>query len=280
METQKNLYDERYRGDYRKKLEGFEVARVVALEHFILKVIRLNGGKKILDYGSGRGLHVQLWEKLFNEAELHFCDISEVAIEKLKMQYPQYADRCRTIIGNDSGFDNNMFDVVVSIEVMEHVMSLHEYIKEIHRILKPGGRFIWTTPCANILSIEHIYSKITNQIERTNEGSARWQWDEPTHLRRLKTGEIKEYIETKGFQNCRFRLRSHFFSFFVTYFPGATLKKARATLRPWRLWSRIIPAGFSPRLGEQLMKWDYFLFRRLPNGASMLGCAIKRSNET
>lgn len=87
-----SIYDQRYSGDYRETLSGFEIARWKALDHFITDVLKLGSAKKVLDYGAGRGLHVNLWEKTFPEAELHFCDISPVAREKFSVKFPQYAD--------------------------------------------------------------------------------------------------------------------------------------------------------------------------------------------
>ena len=51
---------------------------------------------------------------------------------------------------------DNKFNIITSIEVMEHVEDLTAYVKDIYRLLKPGGIFIWTTPCANKYSIEYL----------------------------------------------------------------------------------------------------------------------------
>lgn len=44
------------------------------------------------------------------------------------------------------GFADNTFDCVVSFQVIEHIEDDHLFIKEIKRVLKPGGVFICTTP--------------------------------------------------------------------------------------------------------------------------------------
>ena len=38
------------------------------------------------------------------------------------------------------------FDFVISFQVIEHIQDDHLFVKEIYRVLKPGGRFIFTTP--------------------------------------------------------------------------------------------------------------------------------------
>ena len=43
-------------------------------------------------------------------------------------------------------FNDNSFDVVVSFQVIEHIEDDHTFLKEICRVLKPGGKLIMTTP--------------------------------------------------------------------------------------------------------------------------------------
>lgn len=45
-----------------------------------------------------------------------------------------------------TGLPDNHFDFVVSFQVIEHIKKDTEYVKEIHRVLKKGGKFIVTTP--------------------------------------------------------------------------------------------------------------------------------------
>jgi SAM-dependent methyltransferase len=213
--------------------------------------MKINNIKKVLDYGSGSGLHIDLWKKVFPLSDLYFCDISTVALEKLIGKYPEFKSKCVELENLRAPFDNDFFDVIVSIEVMEHVKNLNKYLSDIHRLIKPGGIFIWSTPCANRFSIEHIFNKLTNQIENTKEGYRRWKWEDPAHFRRMKSKEVKVKLQEIGFNNVKFRFRAHFFSYVCTRFC-----KGRLT-----------------RLGEKLMLLDYFLFRKLPNGASMIGCA-------
>ncbi|HKQ59639.1 MAG TPA: class I SAM-dependent methyltransferase [Candidatus Polarisedimenticolaceae bacterium] len=252
MSTPKAIYDERYRAGYRKDLGGYERARWKALEHFV-RSRRLTGVQTVLDYGSGSGLHLELWERLFPRASLHFTDISAVALQQLAATYPRHAANTAELAGDRAPFADASFDVVVSVEVMEHVEDVRGYLADIFRLLKPGGQFIWTTPCGNSLSIEHLYNVCTRQIKPTAEGYRLWTWEDPTHLRRLKTEEVRGLAAEAGFQRVSFKLRSHLFSFACT-------KLCRGPLRG---------------LGEKMMGLDYSLFRNLPNGASMLGVAVK-----
>ena len=46
-------------------------------------------------------------------------------------------------------FDDNSIDFVVTFQVIEHIKDDEKFVQEIHRVLKPGGKLILTTP--NIL---------------------------------------------------------------------------------------------------------------------------------
>lgn len=255
-EKNADFYDARYARGYRKKLVGYERARCAALEHFITAVVRFKDGKRVLDYGCGSGLHIHLWKTVFPGAELHCADISSVALEELANKYPELQAGICLIRDNATHYDTDFFDLVVSVEVMEHVQDVRAYLSEVCRLLKPGGKFIWTTPCANRYSIEHLYSQHKKLIEHTDEGYRRWSWEDPAHLRRLTSREIEHILLGIGFRDVVFRYRAHLFSFVCT--------RLRA--------KKCMPQ----KLADALMLLDYKLLRMLPNAASMIGCAAKK----
>jgi SAM-dependent methyltransferase len=43
-------------------------------------------------------------------------------------------------------FDDEVFDCVVSFQVIEHIRNDKRFVSEVMRVLKPGGKFIVTTP--------------------------------------------------------------------------------------------------------------------------------------
>ncbi len=256
MRDPTTLYDQKYSDGYRDRLTGYEIARWKALEHFVeSRIAERTGLRRILDYGAGSGLHVRLWERLFPGAELHFCDISSVALHKLRSRYPQHGNCCHHFRDGRADIGDGLFQLVVSIEVAEHVKDLVSYLRDIHRLLEPGGGFLWTTPCANRMSLEHVFSAWTGTIEATREGYRRWTWEDPTHVTRMKSSEMKRLLNRHGFRDVRFRFRAHLFSFLCTRLSFGRYKK----------------------IGDQLMLLDYALFRCFPNGASMIGYAKKET---
>jgi len=251
------VYNGRYRAGYRRGLSGYEIARWAALDHFLRNVPGCTSPGSILDYGCGNGLFYPLLRALYPRAEIFGADVSSVALEQLQGTYAEAAGKTCIITGNRTAFADGFFDMVVSIEVMEHVDNLQAYSAEIFRLLKPGGRFVWTTPCANRCSVEYLYSHLMKLVERTGEGYRRWAWEDPCHLRRLTSSEAEAVLLQTGFRKVLFRFRAHLFSFLCT------------KLREKKY--------ISEKLSTSLMKLDYTIFRCLPSGASMIGCAIKQA---
>ena len=44
------------------------------------------------------------------------------------------------------GIEDNSFDYVITFQVIEHIKDDNEFVKEVYRVLKPGGKLIVSTP--------------------------------------------------------------------------------------------------------------------------------------
>lgn len=95
---------------------------------------------KILDVGCGTGA---LMKELGSYGEVYGLDFSEKAIEFCKKRGEK-----NLILGsiNKIPFEDNFFDVVVSLDVLEHIDDDIGAIFEIRRVLKKGGISIIFVP--------------------------------------------------------------------------------------------------------------------------------------
>ncbi len=91
--------------------------------------------------GEGRGLHY-LRDKVNSYTGID--KIHEV-LDVLRKKYPNDTF-LQMNIPPFAGLEDNTFDTVVSFQVVEHIQEDKEYISEIHRVLKPGGTAILSTP--------------------------------------------------------------------------------------------------------------------------------------
>jgi ubiquinone/menaquinone biosynthesis C-methylase UbiE len=91
--------------------------------------------------GEGRGVAV-LMEKASGFTAV---DKIKPVIDELQKKFPEGSFIAMNIPPLN-GLPDNTFDFVVSFQVIEHIEDDVLYLKEIHRVLKPGGRVLITTP--------------------------------------------------------------------------------------------------------------------------------------
>lgn len=97
----------------------------------------------VLEPGCGEGRGVGL---IMEHASSYLgLDKIQEVIDNLKAKHPN-ASFSQATFPPFSGLADNSFDTVVSFQVIEHIKDDALFLKEIHRVLKPGGRAILSTP--------------------------------------------------------------------------------------------------------------------------------------
>jgi SAM-dependent methyltransferase len=119
--------------DVGKVAQGVKI-RAVDNYEFCADFAARHGGR-VLDYGCGAGQVVALMRKKGIEA--YGCDAYEGGSGRYNIIVE--ATFIRTVSNGRIPFDDEFFDVVVNNQVMEHVVDLNAVIREIGRVLKPGG---------------------------------------------------------------------------------------------------------------------------------------------
>jgi methionine biosynthesis protein MetW len=135
-------------------------------------------GEKILDIGCGNGNMLQKVKDRYQG--LYGVDISPSRLEEVKKTtkdlYPSDILKFKFLEGNaDSSlpFQDNYFDTIVYVAVIEHVYDIFFLIKEIYRILKPGGCIIAEVP--NIGYLKYRIQFILGKLPAT---SSLYNWKE------------------------------------------------------------------------------------------------------
>ena len=96
----------------------------------------------LLELGCGEGRGVELLAPLATS----YVGIDKIKsiIEKLQTSFHDY--EFQDGIFPPFPFQENQFDTIVTFQVIEHIKKDEEFIQEIYRVLKPGGRALITTP--------------------------------------------------------------------------------------------------------------------------------------
>jgi SAM-dependent methyltransferase len=129
---------------------------------------------RILDAGCGTGATMLALEPL---GEVWGCDLSEDALAMSRERGAQHL-RCCDVTALQ--FADASFDVVVTADVLEHVPDDERAVKEMARVLRPGGVLVATVPAHRYLWSEHDEALL--------------------HLRRYERDEFVTLVEGAGLQ--------------------------------------------------------------------------------
>ena len=109
----------------------------------ILKNFIGNNHKQVLELGCGTGIFTKEIVKTNNK--IIAIDISKDLLAKAKKKVCSKNVTFKLEDAQKTSFKNNYFDYVIGSSVFHH-LNVDLAIKEIKRILKPGGKFIFTEP--------------------------------------------------------------------------------------------------------------------------------------
>ena len=116
----------------------------IHLERYLLAKPYVNG-KRVLDAACGEGYGSRLMMD-WGAAEVTGVDISEDGIAKAKAIFEEKNLRFLVHAVDKLPFPNNSFDTVISLETIEHLDQPEDFLREITRVLKPGGTVVLSCP--------------------------------------------------------------------------------------------------------------------------------------
>ncbi len=142
--------------------------------HRYLFALQFCDGRDVLDVASGEGYGTALLAS--NARRAVGIDVSPEAVTHARRSYA--APRLNYLLGRCQALPlpDASFDIVVSFETLEHVEEHDVFLREIRRVLRPGGILVLSTPDADVYSAP---------------GAAPNQF----HLRELDRGSFRDLLE-------------------------------------------------------------------------------------
>jgi len=125
---------------FNPQIIGFFINHNFNIRRLLYKSLKKNSSVlsgKILDFGCGS----KPYQHLFSNATEYIGVDYEIEgrtenLDKIDFFYD----------GKKIPFEDNSFDGILCTEVLEHVFNIDELLTELHRVLKPNGKAIITTP--------------------------------------------------------------------------------------------------------------------------------------
>lgn len=114
-----------------------------------LRRMQLPASACILDAGSGFGQYTYRMSTIFKEAHILAVDVKEEQIADCNAFFTQIAkqDRVKFQEADLTTFTKeNMFDLVLSVDVMEHIEEDVQVFRNFHQAMKEGGVLLISTP--------------------------------------------------------------------------------------------------------------------------------------
>lgn len=154
----------------------------------------------VLDLGCGHGTNTSVLFQDKASACVVGLDLSWRAVGDFMSTTGQAAVLAS---GDALPFDDHSFDVVVSDDVIEHLVDTDEYAREIVRILKPGGFLTLSTP--NLAAWFNRLALLGGLQPAFTEVSFEKVFGRPGgelvgHLRLFTTRSLLEFLEHHGFR--------------------------------------------------------------------------------
>ena len=137
-------------------------------------------GQKLLDVGCGEGLALHVLSQVGWQVEGQDVDAQALAVTA------QRGIRVKQGQLSDCGYPDGAFDAVTMSHVIEHVHDPEALLREIHRILRPGGTLVSITPNVGSANLQRF-------------GASWIALDPPRHLLLFSAAALHAVARRAGF---------------------------------------------------------------------------------
>ncbi len=148
-----------------------------------LKLIGNLKNKKIIDLGCGSGtFSVFLANKGATVFGIDFS-IQQIKLAKKNLRKRKRVRNRLFFITKDieylKGFKDQSFDIAISVHTIHYVNNLNKSLKEIYRILKPGGKLIFSIshPFNHVIGVNNKHLTVTKSY--FSKKAYKWNWGYP-----------------------------------------------------------------------------------------------------
>ncbi len=122
-------------------------------------------GGRVLDVGCGDGRVLYNLGDRFGE--LHGTELSGQRLAQARRTLAGFAHDLRAEdIESGLRYEDGYFDSVVSADVIEHLLDVRAALREMVRVLRPGGRLVLATP--NVASLKRRASLLLGRFPATS----------------------------------------------------------------------------------------------------------------
>jgi SAM-dependent methyltransferase len=156
------------------------------------RVVALSPGPDVLNLGSGPFFELKTLER--GDRRFTVCDIDPRAVDLAKELYGEQLSGAH-VIQPDAPlpYPDAAFDLVVSMDVIEHVPDPVPWTREALRVLRPGGILFLTTPNYGSLSLRVIENTALEAVARLQSFSRK-----DIHPTKMTPARLQQVLQDAG----------------------------------------------------------------------------------
>jgi len=198
-----SLFDLGYSADW-----GYERRFFLDVEHRYTKMHRLLrdsygdlAGARIVDLGLSRGLLLERFRR-YDDVQLLGTEIDPAEIEQARRHGFEPTRHFFNVFDGSRmtarlPFEDSFADVVLAGEIIEHIVDTEAFLGEIHRVLRPGGATVLSTP--NVLWWKSRIGILAGRYPDALDYKTRYG-DDFGHVRAFTPALIRGLLVDVGFE--------------------------------------------------------------------------------
>lgn len=169
---------------------------ITSFAHSADSTLSITNRPKLLDLGCGNGSFSNFLAK--QGFEVTGIEESASGIAQAQHAYPNCHFKQGSIYDLDLTDLSQAFDIVLSAEVIEHLVFPRELVRVARQCLRPGGTLIITTPYHGYL--KNLSLALTGKMD----GHFTVLWD-GGHIKFFSVDTLKKLVVSEGFTDPQFR---------------------------------------------------------------------------
>jgi 2-polyprenyl-3-methyl-5-hydroxy-6-metoxy-1,4-benzoquinol methylase len=174
-----------------RSYRGHSVHAAPGVHEYAVALVRaaLPAGGRVLEVGAGCGaLALRLEDAGFDVVPTDLFPPHEW-IHRLDLDHPEWTEQTR-----------GPFDLVVSVETLEHVENPRQVLRSIRALLRPGDTLVVSTP-----NVTHPHSLLKTVLRGAPVFFGPTHYYEPGHITMLPDWMLTEHVRQAGFDRIEVR---------------------------------------------------------------------------
>lgn len=183
-----------------KPLHKFNPVRIAYIREKVEEKFALNSELKILDIGCGGGLIAEPFARMGTDVTAIDASEKNIAVAKIHAKKSDLKINYKNCAAEDLAKENEKFDVVFALEIIEHVADVENFVKSCAELVKPNGLLFIATINRTVKSLALAKIAAEYVLRWVPAGTHDWKkFLKPSEINSVAAAQSLELQEMMGF---------------------------------------------------------------------------------